>query len=278
MVDSNNYGDYVDYPVDLGIGEDGTQDDWKIFYDNGTNIFIIAADYVPTIDGTATKLQTAASSAGMTQSTEDLKKKYCWYWNPAPTNFNSKATPGIETLFRQTKWKVNDHQDLTNSKCVSELLDPDKWSGFKDGEGYAQYAVGGPTVEMWCESWNAAHVDSKIYTNKGASESAPGYYVGTSEFATTTSYELIGIDATRDKLWYPNYNAYAVDGSNACYGYWLASPSASSTGNALLYVWFGGKVNNANYADGLGLRPVVCLNSGVSATYDAGTKTYTLSK
>ena len=227
LVTPENYGDYINYPVDLGIGEDGTQDDWKIFYDNGTNIFIIAADYVPTIDGTATKLQTAASSAGMTNNTSANYKKYCWYWSSVPTNFNTKATPEIETLFGQTKWKVNDHQDLNNSKCVSELLDPEHWNGFKDSEGYAQYAVGGPTVEMWCASWNAAHNSSKIYADAGSSN---GYVVGGSESVSKTSYNYTptGIDGTRDILWYPHYNDYnKFDLGSSCYGYWLASPSAN---------------------------------------------------
>lgn len=43
---SSNYGDYINYNVDLNDDGDITND-WRIFYDDGKNVFIIAANYLP---------------------------------------------------------------------------------------------------------------------------------------------------------------------------------------------------------------------------------------
>ena len=45
VTEASHYGDYVEYNVDLN-GDGDITNDWRIFYNNGENIFIIAADYV----------------------------------------------------------------------------------------------------------------------------------------------------------------------------------------------------------------------------------------
>ena len=45
-IGGQQYGDYIDYNIDLNDDGD-TTNDWRIFYNDGTNIFIIAADYLP---------------------------------------------------------------------------------------------------------------------------------------------------------------------------------------------------------------------------------------
>lgn len=45
-INATNYGDYINYKVDLNDDGD-TTNDWRIFYDDGENVFIIAADYLP---------------------------------------------------------------------------------------------------------------------------------------------------------------------------------------------------------------------------------------
>ena len=278
LVTGENYGDYVDYPVDLrttllnGKSEDKNLDyDWRIFYKDPKSgrIFIIADDYVP---NTSARLETAAgTNAKMTNNTSSEYNKYCWYWDmdSVPTYQTIQPTsPDMEELFWLRKWKVSAHQSVNNSKCVSTLLNTKNWEGFLDPGGLCgEYAVGGPTVEMWCNSWNDAHASSKIYTNKGASESYPGYYVGKSEPATSYSYTPSGISEARDRLWYPHYNNYSTfDGSNQCIGYWLASPTAF-TSDGLMRVYYNGPMYYSNYnGSSVGLRPVVSLKSDVSAT------------
>ena len=50
------YGDYMDYPIDLGLTTtehtlvDGTvpKTDWRVFYKDDTYVYLIASDYIPT--------------------------------------------------------------------------------------------------------------------------------------------------------------------------------------------------------------------------------------
>ena len=73
-----------------------------------------------------------------------------------------------------------------------------------------------------------------------------------------------------------NYRLYVIpETSNSSY-YWLASPSAYSTSN-----WFNvrdsGNVGGDYYGPYYGVRPVVCLQSGVQLVSN-GDGTYKLSK
>ena len=64
----------------------------------------------------------------------------------------------------------------------------------------------------------------------------------------------------KNKLYYPHTSIY----NNTTYGYWLASPSARSS-RCVLNVRYSGTVDNSGYNDsGLGVRPVVSLNSGIT--------------
>ncbi len=74
MVQETNYGEPVNYPVDIdGVTSDN---DWKIFYkDNSGNVFIIADDYVQN-----TKSETARNLAGM----NGTYGTYCAYWSSVP--------------------------------------------------------------------------------------------------------------------------------------------------------------------------------------------------
>ena len=74
---------------------------------------------------------------------------------------------------------------------------------------------------------------------------------------------ILGTTGYTDPLYYPHKSA--VDN---CYGYWLASPSASSTNN-VMFVNCGGGVDIGSfyYADS-GVRPVVCLPSDITATWN----------
>ena len=166
-----------------------------------------------------------------------------------------------------------------NSKCVSNLLDTDNWTSFLDdsnGTKIGQYAIGGPTLEMWCESWNTYltnHPDeSKVFTNIRPGETNTyGYRV--SSDSTKNVYYLC-MNGTQDPIssdlgrLQSNYPMYFPHTSylSGCYGYWLASPSAYD-GSYLMRVYYDGWVSYdiTNHVL-LGLRPVVCLNSDVSAT------------
>ena len=244
LVTSTNYGDYIDYPID--INNDGnTTNDWRIFYNDGEHVFIIAADYVP---NTSRYLDNAGT--GM-----DIDSIYNLYWaTPGPTTTQT-VTDNILNLFRQS-W--TDYNTNVSGRCISSLLNINNWDGFVNNN-YARYAIGGPTIEMWVESWNVRGYKKSYCDNTNRN----GYYVGDIKTSETTNYDLSSDSGYKDTLYFPHQS-----GISNCYGYWVASPSACDM-LSLVRINCNGYVDY-NHCDNLnlGVRPLVCLNSSISATKD----------
>ena len=255
VTDASHYGDYVEYPIDLD--EDGDlSNDWRIFYNDGEHIFIIASDYVK---NTSNYLNNTGT--GMTA---DPNSTYRLYWNSAPsiTQDTSKAT-----LFGQTLWI--DYSTNESGRCVSTLLNINNWVGFVDST-YAEYAIGGPTIEMWIESYNSKGYTS-LYCNNIDSF---GYCIGNTNKPTSANYDLSKDVNTGygDTLYFPHQETV----SN-CWGYWLASPN-SGMDEVVMGVSFSGSVGGVGYySRACGVRPLVCLNSEVTATQDEDTGVWKLS-
>ena len=225
------------------------QNDWRIFYSDGTQIFLITGDYINT-----TETNRINSATGMTTS------KYSAYWarNSVPAFQTVDST--TLTRFKATEYELQ--SGISNSKCVSTLLNDNNWSSYKDSGNKAEKAIGSPTVEMWMDSWNARYQKSsdQVYRRASTSTSYPGYYVGTSS-DPTGSYSINNgaKEGYSNKLYYPHTSSY--NGTN---GYWLASPSAFDS-NFVLRVDYNGFVSYSNYYYSyLGVRPVVSLNSGIT--------------
>ena len=246
------------------------QNDWKIFYSDwkeksieqntnnptDTHIFLITGDYINTAE--TNRINTTAT--GMTTS------NYSSYWT-------SNSVPAFQTVdsttltrFKATEYTLQ--SGINNSKCVSTLLNDNNWSSYKDSGNKAEKAIGSPTVEMWMDSWNARYPNSsdQIYRKASTSTSYPGYYVGTSS-DPTGSYSINNSakEGYSNKLYYPHTSNY-----NGTYGYWLASPSAGHY-NVVHYVYYNGYVSHNNlacYYTGLGMRPVVSLNSDITVNAD----------
>ena len=225
------------------------QNDWRIFYSDGTQIFLITGDYINT-----TETNRINSKAGMTTS------NYSAYWNSVPAFQTVDST--TLTRFKATEYTLQ--SGINNSKCVSTLLNDNNWSSYKDSGNKAEKAIGSPTVEMWMDSWNARYPKSsdQVYRKVSTSTSNPGYYVGTSQDPTTTYIEnrvMSAKEGYNNKLYYPHTSSY-----NRTNGYWLASPSAGYV-SYVLYVRYDGYVNSYTYDNSyLGVRPVVSLNSGIT--------------
>ena len=231
------------------------QNDWKIFYSDGTHIFLITGDY---IDTTATdRINTTAT--GMTSS------GYSAYW---PTD----SVPEFQTVdstvlarFKANEYNINEHKENSNAKCVSTLLNANNWTSYLDeeinGKRNAEYAIGSPTIEMWMDSWNKRYLNSsdQIYCNNTNSN---GYYVGTSENPNEyhiQESEMQSKKGYNNKLYYSH-----IDNYNGTHGYWLASTSAISNFH-ILFIYYNGAVGINDYKNVfLGLRPVVSLKSGTT--------------
>ena len=152
---------------------DGTPDyDWRVFYTNGANVFLIADDYVLN-----SKIQTEA----LQLSTNGI---YSVYWeNPSvlglTMNTNSKFLSLKEETFSFTSTFDNNNK---NYHIASALLDTTKWTNFVNST-YALKAFGGPTVEVWMSSWNKLYPSEKLYWSIDNNH----YYIGTEPEPTGTS-------------------------------------------------------------------------------------------
>ena len=245
-IKSENYGDYINYNVDLN--DDGiTTNDWKIFYNSGSNIFIIASEYL--------------SNHKLPQSTDmEVYSMYSVYW-PTPEHLTKAGAESISEIISNKymlSWK-NHFSKSTNDniKAVASLLDTNTWRNFASGISGAE-AVGCPTIEMYIASWNAKGY-TKLYCDNFTST---GYYIGTNINSTLDGIDISSdIQGYADSLYYPHSTPY-----NNCSGYWIASPSNSSNVSLMAitykgYITFGGYYDNS-----LASRPVVCLPNNVHGT------------
>ena len=251
QITSANYGDYVFYSIDLNNDGNPTND-WKIFYKEGNDVFIIAADYL-----LASKLPTTCGF-GNIGSNLDGSYPYRAYWagtgGSVPTSLQETSQ---NTLFKATLYTLN--SNYINSRCVSTLLNTNNWTSFVDSRR-ADYAIGSLTLEMWCASWN-----EKGYTaiTPTANSSDYGYKVNDSTYITGLS--------TSDSLYFPH-----TETKDNCWGYWLASPSANYD-NRLMGVLCGSIGSFDSYTSfDVCVRPLVHLKSGITAIKDNTTGVWNL--
>lgn len=233
----SNYGDLVNYSVtvkdgvQVAAGTEGatTLDNWKVFYNDGTNVYIIYGDYMP-------------NAAVNTEKTGMMVDGiYRAYWSP-----------GILTEPR-------------NEAAVAILTNTDNWSQLVTPElaSKGTTATGGATIDIWVNSWN-----QKGYTKLYTSKDEVGYIIGTTENPTSDTSVTSDIGSlavnkidekgAKDKLYCP-HEQLIMDPNMPCLGYWLAAPdSKGSSPDQVHLVDYSGSGNNCGNPC-IGLRGVICL-------------------
>ena len=134
------------------------------------------------------------------------------------------------------------------------MLDTEIWKD-QYQNSYAEYVLGGPTIEMFCASYKATHptryIECESYTTNG-------YNVKWRDGSYFTS--LSGLSTSELE------NLYVISDPTKAASYWLACPSADDHRD-LLRVGYRGGVDDYycylfdNYNPGL--RALVCLRSNV---------------
>ena len=260
------YGQEVNYTSSNG------QNDWKIFHSDGTNIYLITGNYVKVTNSNG-NIDTNKLNAGTKMQIASGGKDYRVNWNSSnlPT-FSTDVSSDIISKFKinTSVFNINDKKNNTsfpNAQCVSTLLDSSLWTEYIDSsKGSNQTAIGGPTVQLWMDSWNARYQNSsdQLYCNNSNTN---GYFVGsTSKPQNSYSTSSNSKKGNGGELYFANNHSALTDGNNTVDYYWLASPSANGSGY-LLYVDYCGRVLGSRYycSSGYGgLRPVVCLQSNIS--------------
>ena len=247
------FGQYVDYEIDI---DGNTNDyDWQIFYKeeetsspNYGATYIIPDYYVP-----ASKMATSLSNAGMSL----YQGTYRVYW---------PSTPTYQTILETVREKfMYDYTGSNNNnRSVSRLLNTDNWKdNFVTSQLQAKggLAIGGPTINMWCASWNKAYPTQKITPTI----SGTGYKVNGSNSLSLISYTGY---ISAPNVYFPTKKQDS-DGTNT---YCLASPITYTYGDKMIEVFLLGKLSTKGYDGGpFALRPVVYLPPSVTLTKDATT-------
>ena len=260
------FGQYVDYPVDIDDNPDDY--DWMIFYiEDGENnpdyegaTYIIPDYYVPASKMPNTLKTDTSENSGMIKHS---KGTYRVKWSSAPSykeilDGTDSTKPNVKSIFMYDYTDNATTRNYSSVKAVSRLLDITAWESdfvtpaLKEKGGLA---IGGPTINMWCASWNKAYPTKTIIPTI----SGVGYKVNSSDRTSLTTDYI------------PNVcQPIVTKPSDSTARYWIASPS-SYNNTAILTVSNGYIDYTSCTYDIIGLRPVVYLPKEVTLTQDATT-------
>ncbi len=148
-----------------------------------------------------------------------------------------------------------------NMRAVAYMLDTDVWSVYAGDK--AEYAVGGPSIEMLMASYSEKYgVDYRARASRRT-----GYQISNNGGSSWQNY-IYDMLSTSD-------STYVINSISKANGMWVASPSDYHP-DYLISVNWNGYVNNRDYSHlDLGFRPLVCLKSDVRLQ-DNGDGTYTI--
>ena len=248
------YGAYVtNYTPTNGVSDEGIQ--WRIFHTDGSNIYLIADDYIPLKNSDGNSYIPAGkggteviASTSMSNLSGFIPASYSDYTGTIDIDNNIAS-----------KWlsQYTATSETVGAKTIAYLLDTNQWGGFKDNNGYADYAIGGATIELFRDSYNVTHdIDLETQVN------ATGYQLRWKTEDNSNSYakQIAGLSNVK--------NLYAIDSSATILGMWLASPGDSNARSILISTL--GKVGLSGFIDTsgaqhalYGARPCICLNSDV---------------
>lgn len=207
-VTSDNYGDDV-----IGYEANGISE-WQIFYNDGNNIYLISKDF--------------ADISKISEEQPQLTKG---------NNYRVRAGDftGLYTDESQTKGRfekaLND-KDVWNKYYVNSLAD---------------YAIGGPTLEMIINSYN-----QKYNLNMSCAFDSNGYVI---DYNDNTSKKLNSDDSL-----------YVIKDTTKSWGYWIATRAKDNITASLYIVRSNGQIQaDACWKDTAATRPIVCLKNSVKA-------------
>ena len=243
------------------------QNDWKIFHSDGTNIYLITGNYVKVTDDNG-NIDESKLNPKTKMQIPSGGKDYRVNWNSSNLPiFNTNVSEDVISKFKINKnvFNINDKKNNTNfpnAQCVSTLLNSSLWSSYIDtNKGDNQTAIGGPTLQLWMNSWNLRYPDQKVYCD---SANANGYNVRTSTGSATAAISVNQNKNNGGDLYFANNYKALKDGNNSIVFYWIASPSASFS-DYMLGANSNGSIHYYDYPNVYaGLRPVVCLGSGIT--------------
>lgn len=241
-----------------------TDVNWKIFYADENNIYLIADNYVE-----RENLPNSTTEAGefTTNKPNDGSSSYprAAYFSNILGDYagSARITDSKLKALNNSYFNENNFSSTnSNMKSVAYMMDTKAWnSKFKDVNNRAEYVIGGPTVEMLMKSYSQKY---KVNYQARAKDTV-GYEISKDGGVNWDTY-YSGMLKTSDSL-------YVINSTSDAYAMWVASPSAYST-DFVMNVNSNGSVNNT-IGNLLGFRPLVSLKSDIQLQKNAD-GTYTI--
>ena len=261
------YGSYVtNYECDNNPGINATEKPgkWQIFMADDDNIFLLASNNV-TRKYTGTKNGEGYDYDSENYTIETATKM--WFGNKITQQYNAQGIKNVlSKLDKQSiyhKWlnvEANQRKNNNNEKAVASILDIDVWAGYSNTK-YSKYAIGGPTVEMFCKAYNNSHTGNELEAKE---EYDNGYKIqkeGSNPAGNATELKKGAVNSNSDIMLFEQ-------------GYWLGSTANNSY--TILTINPSGSINPQNTTDDVGFKPLVCLKSDVYLVKNEDGETYSL--
>lgn len=242
-----------------------TDVNWKIFYADENNIYIIADNYV---ERENLPYSTTEEGDFTTNKPNDGSSSYlrAAYFNKILGDYeggSARITDSKLKALNNSYFNENNFSSTnSNMKSVAYMMDTKAWnSKFKDVNNRAEYVIGGPTIEMLMKSYSQKY--GVNYQARAKDE--VGYEIRDGEANWTTSSGML---KTSDSL-------YVINSTSDAYAMWVASPSAHNTNGVMDVGYYGSVGINTFNASNIGFRPLVSLKSDIQLQKNAD-GTYTI--
>ena len=249
-----------------------TADGWVIFNVDEENIYLIASDYI-----SSDNCPNGANGNPITENDTKYKLSmgnvYGGYAG-ASSITDSRLQALNSSFFKSFSDTTNTH-----IKAVAYMLDTTAWSGFAGTD--AEYAIGGPSIELLFDAYNRAYPDETYPNGKYKAQATDktgtgediekGYEIswdGGSTYNIYTTTTAAYLDTTNP--------AFVIESPVRADGTIIASPATNIY--CLFALTYYGGINTAGYNNSNhGFRPVVCLNPTVELN-KTGDNTYEIVK
>lgn len=246
---SNNPNKYIGAIVNYNVPiSTSLNNHWRIFYADDSNIFLITDSYV--------NFSYLPNSNAEITSTGTYSAK--WANKPSVQNVSMDLKDSF--LYRL----CTDYSSGGGRNAVSTMLNTSNWTSFVNSD-YADYSIGGPTIEMFVASWEAKGYESIPYSTNSYGYT---FELNNSQYARYQT-NLGATNGYNDDLYFPEPGS-----STHANGYYFSSPGgnyADDQGYYDDYICVTTKIgyisnilyNNYGSAGNTGFRPIVRLKSNI---------------
>jgi hypothetical protein len=239
---------------------------WQLFHSDDDYIYLITMGYLD-----QQYLPTELDPGDYECGSYSAVGNYTTIMETAPWSSGSSSTAFTANPIsnKYLKWKnVYSNSTNNNIKATAYMMDTNVWSSFA-GNAAGAFAMGGPTIELFADSYNAANYykitpydelrkttdyDSYSDQNKYANVSQTGYYLKFEPYlAYSDGYNYTSRYIPKDTMWAPTC------GKNTLY--FLASPSAGGADYLVTMGCYGDlNYRSVSYSGcGYAYRPVVAI-------------------